>query len=124
MEIGAHTLEHPFLSTLTDDEAAAEIGGSRDLIASRLGVAVHGLAYPGGDYGPGTAQVCERLGLAHALTTRAGDVLPGASRFELRRRGLSEGACLGPGGRFSGRLAIAELDGAFDRLRRVEEAAA
>jgi hypothetical protein len=35
----------------------------------------------------------------------------------LLRRGLSEGACLGPGGRFSARLTLAELDGRFERLR-------
>jgi hypothetical protein len=55
--------------------------------------------------------------LSYAVTTQTGDNRPGAPRYQLRRRGFNEGACLGPGGRFSSRLAMAELDGAFDRLR-------
>jgi peptidoglycan/xylan/chitin deacetylase (PgdA/CDA1 family) len=37
MEVGAHTLTHPFLSTLPAAEQEAEIVGSFDLIARRLG---------------------------------------------------------------------------------------
>lgn len=124
MEIGAHTLTHPFLSRLDESGQRREIAGSRALIAERLGVTPEGFAYPGGDHDAVSIRVCEHAGLAHAVTTRAGDVPAGAPRFELWRRGLSEGACLGPGGRFSTRLARAELDGAFDGLRRRAEVAA
>src|SRR6185436_1671167 len=117
MEVGAHTLTHPFLSRLGAEAQREEIGGSRALIASRLGVTPRGIAYPGGDHDAVSIAICEREGFEHAVTTRTGDVQAGAARFELRRRGLSDGACLGPGGRFSDRLARAELDGAFDRLR-------
>ncbi len=117
MEIGAHTLAHPFLGTLTYEEQVAEIDGSRALIERRLGVRPAGLAYPVGDYNGDTLAACRDLGLTHAVTTRRGDVAAGALPFELRRRGLSDGACLGPGGRFSAHLTVAELDGAFDRLR-------
>ena len=123
MEVGAHTMSHPHLSLLPADEQRREIEGSRDLIAQRLGVTPAGLAYPGGDHNADTVRICEAIGLAYAVTTRAGDVAPGDPRYELRRRGLSEGACLGPDGHFSNRLARAELDGAFDRLRGVEEVA-
>lgn len=124
MEIGAHTLTHPFLSRLGAAAQRAEIAGSRDLIAARLGVTPRGLAYPGGDHDATSIAACREAGLEHAVTTRAGDAGPRDPRFELRRRGLSEGACLGPGGRFSARLARAELDGAFDRMRGAVEAAA
>lgn len=117
MEVGAHTLTHPFLSLLSEDEQAHEIGGSIDRIEQRLGVRPTGLAYPVGDYDARTLRVVEAAGLAHAVTTRAGDVTAASPRFELLRRGLSEGACLGPGGRFSDHLTRAELDGAFDGLR-------
>jgi len=123
MEVGAHTLTHPFLSLLGVPDQRLEIEGSRDLVARRLGVSPAGLAYPGGDHDVDSVRICEAIGLTHAVTTRSGDVAPGEPCFELRRRGLSEGACLGPGGRFSSRLARAELDGAFDRLRQVEEVA-
>lgn len=123
MEIGAHTMRHPHLSLLDPGAQRAEIADSTALIERRLGVRVSGLAYPGGDYDARTVEIVRKLGFAHAVATRAGDVLPGDSPFELRRRGLSEGACLGPTGRFSARLTRAELEGAFDRLRGVREAA-
>ncbi len=117
MELGAHTLSHPFLSLLDRPAQDREIAGSIDRIERRLGVRPRGLAYPGGDYDAASVAIARARGLEYAVTTRAGDVAPAAARFELPRRGLSDGACLGPDGRFSRRLARAELDGAFDRLR-------
>jgi peptidoglycan/xylan/chitin deacetylase (PgdA/CDA1 family) len=123
MEVGAHTLTHPFLSLLPPAGQRAEIAGSIETIERRLGVRPRGLAYPGGDHDDVTVEVAGSLGLSHAVTTRRGDNGPATPRLRLSRRGLSEGACLGPGGRFSRRLAAAELDGAFDRLRGAAEAA-
>jgi peptidoglycan/xylan/chitin deacetylase (PgdA/CDA1 family) len=123
MEIGAHTLNHPFLARLNEAEQRREIEGSRDLIAARLGVTPLGLAYPGGDHDAASIRIVTGAGFAHAVTTRPGDAAPGSPMFQLPRRGLSDGACLGPGGRFSSRLARAELDGAFDALRGTEAAA-
>ena len=123
MEVGAHTLTHPHLTTLEPGAQAREIAGSADLIERRLGVRPTGFAYPGGDYDARTLEVMRASGLDYAVTTRAGVNGTGAERFELRRRGLSEGACLGPSGRFSRRLAMAELNGAFDALRASREVA-
>lgn len=117
MEVGAHTLDHPFLSLLDPAAQQREIQGSVELIEQRLGVRPPGFAYPGGDYDRHSVAAAEAAGLSHAVTTRAGDNHPGAQRLELARRGLPEGACLGPGGGFSRHLVVAELDGAFDRLR-------
>ena len=124
MEIGAHTLTHPHLSLLAPAEQRVEIHGSVQLIRERLGITPAGFAYPGGDYDPASVAAVRSAGLAHAVTTRVGDVLPGTEVWTLARRGLSEGACLGPTGTFSARLARAELHGAFDRLRGVGEVAA
>lgn len=124
MEIGAHTLVHPHLSLLTPAEQQLEITGSVTLIRERLGLDPGGLAYPGGDHDAASIAAVKSAGLAHAVTTRAGDVRPGADPWTLVRRGLSEGACLGPTGAFSRRLAGAELAGAFDRLRGVATEAA
>jgi peptidoglycan/xylan/chitin deacetylase (PgdA/CDA1 family) len=120
MEVGAHTLTHPFLSTLPAAEQAAEIGGSFELIARRLGERPRGLAYPGGDHDAASVAASRAAGAAWAVTTRAGENRPDVPVFELLRRGLSEGACLGPGGRFSARLTEAEMDGRFEwwRARR------
>jgi peptidoglycan/xylan/chitin deacetylase (PgdA/CDA1 family) len=120
MEVGAHTLSHPFLSLLDSHDQHGEIAGSVELVHERLGVRPSGFAYPGGDHDARTLDHVEALALEHAVTTRTGDNGSGSPRFALRRRGLSDGACLDPRGRFSARLARAELDGAFDRWRGVE----
>jgi peptidoglycan/xylan/chitin deacetylase (PgdA/CDA1 family) len=122
MEVGAHTLEHPWLSLLPRAEQEREIAGSIEWIARRLGVRARGLAYPDGDHDAVTIEVARSCGLDHAVTTQAGTNVASTPRFELVRRGLSEGACLGPAGRFSRRLARAELEGVFDRLRGIETA--
>ncbi len=117
MEVGAHTLTHPHLSLLTPAEQRLEIHGSVALVADRLGTLPSGFAFPGGDYDPASVAAVRAARVSHAVTTRAGDVTPGADPWTLARRGLSEGACLGPRGRFSRSMALAELRGAFDGLR-------
>jgi peptidoglycan/xylan/chitin deacetylase (PgdA/CDA1 family) len=117
MELGAHTLTHPFLTTLPAADQAAEIAGSFALIARRLGERPCGLAYPGGDHDAASVAAARDAGAAWAVTTHPGENRMDAPAFGLLRRGLSEGACLGPGGRFSARLMLAELDGRFERLR-------
>ena len=122
MEVGAHTLTHPFLSLCDASRQRAEIQGSMTLLAGRLGVRPAGFAYPGGDYDATTLAEVGLAGLEWAVATRRGDNVASSPRFELNRRGLSDGACLSPRGGFSRRLALAELHGAFDRLRGVEVA--
>src|SRR5206468_8501983 len=100
-----HTMTHPHLSLLSEAEQRREIGESVELIARKLGVRPEGFAYPGGDFDVRTVEAAKASGVAYAVTTRAGDNRTGAPRFELRRRGFSDGACLGPGGKFSPRLA-------------------
>ena len=45
-EIGSHTLTHPNLPTLTDDQVAVEVADSKSLIESRTGKKCVSLAYP------------------------------------------------------------------------------
>lgn len=123
MELGAHTLTHPFLDRLDKAEQWREIGASVGLIEAHLGVRVEGLAYPGGAFNAESVEAANGCGLRHAVTTVAGDNAKHSPRFELKRRGFDEGMCLGPDGRFSRRLARAELEGAFDALRRARQEA-
>lgn len=48
--IGSHTLTHPFLSRLNEQQARAEIADSRDEIAQQIGKAVDYFCYPAGDF--------------------------------------------------------------------------
>lgn len=118
MELGAHTLSHPFLSLLPEPAQLAEIAGSAERIHAVTGTTVTGLAYPNGDHDARTVSAAQAAGLRYAVTTRAGDVRAGDAPFTLLRRGLPEGAVLGPRRRFSAHMTRAELSGRFDRLRR------
>ncbi len=117
MEAGAHTMTHPFLSLLPPAEQLQELAASATLIRDRLGATVTGVAYPNGDHDAHTIDAARAAGFAYAVSTRAGDCVPGAPRWSLPRRALPEGACTGPGGRFSEHMMVAELNGAFDWLR-------
>lgn len=73
--IGAHTLTHPALSKLTEQEFRYEVCGSRDLLQQRLKIQVDHFAYPFGD--PGSAasrefELMSDLGFKTSTTTRKG----------------------------------------------------
>lgn len=50
IEIGSHTVTHPYLSNLTDDEAVFELLESKKIIEGWTKKDVKGIAYPGGSY--------------------------------------------------------------------------
>jgi peptidoglycan/xylan/chitin deacetylase (PgdA/CDA1 family) len=49
VELGAHTASHPFLSRMSEQDAAAELDSSKKEIEDRTGRTVSTLAYPYGD---------------------------------------------------------------------------
>ena len=63
MELGAHTLTHPFLSLLSESEQLAEIAGSVERIRAVTGAEVVGLAYPNGDHDAVTVRAAQAAGL-------------------------------------------------------------
>lgn len=86
--IGAHTLSHPRLAKLGEEEARAEIAGSRDRILSELGIDARHFAYPVGDpgsAGPRDHALAREAGFATAVTTVPGVLRPGAGLHALPR---------------------------------------
>jgi len=78
--IGAHTLTHPVLSSLSEERARIEIAQSKAVLERRLAMPVHHFAYPfGGDYACCLRE--ERLvmeaGFKTAITTRLGHINSG-----------------------------------------------
>lgn len=77
VEIGAHTLTHPPLATLSIEAACAEMAGSRDRLEREIGQPVRHFAFP---YGvPGTAgareqELAARLGFSTAVTADPGNL--------------------------------------------------
>ena len=73
--IGAHTVTHPVLATLTEEEARAEVVQSRSAIQAKLGKQVRHFAYPVGarcDAGPREFRLAREAGFETAVTTRPG----------------------------------------------------
>ncbi len=91
--IGAHTVTHPILSRMSDDDAAREISESRRMIEAGCGIAPRAFAYPNGqatDYTETTVRLVREAGFQCAVTTRFGVNGPLTPRLELRRGGSYE----------------------------------
>lgn len=89
MQIGAHTVSHPILSRLTDEQARQEILGSKHFLEQLLGERVGLFAYPNGkpgeDYTPATVEVIRGLDFDAAVSTQWGASGVGADLLQLRR---------------------------------------
>jgi peptidoglycan/xylan/chitin deacetylase (PgdA/CDA1 family) len=68
--IGAHTRTHRPLPTLAEEEARAEVGGSRADLESVLGTPVPTFAYPYGELDDAAVDASERAAFVAACTTR------------------------------------------------------
>jgi len=105
MSIGAHTVHHPILTTLTDNEAQFEIRQSRDMLEAMIGSPVTVFAYPNGqpetDYGRRDIAVLEKLGIKVAVSTAWGVCTRGSDLRQLPR--------FTPWDRTSGRFALRML---------------
>jgi peptidoglycan/xylan/chitin deacetylase (PgdA/CDA1 family) len=69
MEIGAHSLTHPDLTTLGLEDIRAQVGQSGAAIAAELGAPVRSFCYPGGRYTDTVAAVASESGYTSATTT-------------------------------------------------------
>lgn len=88
--IGAHTVTHPILSRLSEDEARAEVVQSGRMVEAVCGRRTRAFAYPNGhpaDYGPAVAAMVREAGFTCAVTTRFGVNTAATSPYELRRGG-------------------------------------
>ncbi|QDZ08135.1 polysaccharide deacetylase family protein [Sphingomonas panacisoli] len=62
MTFGNHTITHPNLERLSDDEQFAEFAGAQDAIGRKIGL-VTSLAYPFGHHSGSSADIAARAGL-------------------------------------------------------------
>ncbi len=89
MQIGAHTVSHPILARLTDEQARQEIGVSKTYLEQLLGESVGLFAYPNGkpseDYSPQTVDVVRSLGFDAAVSTQWGASGGADDMFQIRR---------------------------------------
>ena len=92
VEIGAHTITHARISSLSPADALTEIKGSRARLSDRLGIEARHFAFPygrSGDCGPRDFALVREAGFATAATTRKGLVRNGQLPFELPRNTIN-----------------------------------
>jgi peptidoglycan/xylan/chitin deacetylase (PgdA/CDA1 family) len=90
MQIGAHTVSHPILAKLDANQAADEIGRSREVLEGLLGEKVGMFAYPNGkpgtDYLPDVhPRLVRELGFDAAVSTRWAAARRGEDAFQIPR---------------------------------------
>jgi len=108
IDLGAHTLTHPNLTTLDDEALWREIAESRDRIEQRTSTRVRSFCYPRGDFDARVKGVVREAGYELACTTMEGCVTPDTHPFSLRRTFIANDDTL--------RDFRRKLEGSFDLL--------
>jgi peptidoglycan/xylan/chitin deacetylase (PgdA/CDA1 family) len=88
---GAHTLDHPILTFVPEEEARRQIRESKARIEVELGSKVTMFAYPNGaasDFDRTTERIVEEEGLSLAVTTVSGANDESTNPYALRRTGM------------------------------------
>lgn len=89
MEVGAHTVTHPILRSISDDQAAAEMSESRSSLEALTGTRVGAFAYPNGrlgdDYDARHAEIARRVGFDLAVSTNGGSARAESDPYQLPR---------------------------------------
>jgi len=95
MDIESHTVSHPDLRTLGAAGLAAELGRSREALATELGAGARFLSYPQGRFDKTVIAAARAAGYLGAVTTRhPGRLLSPISTFVWQRTRVSPGLSL------------------------------
>jgi len=89
-EIGAHTMTHPSLPTLSPEQQMKEISGSRMQCERWTGAAPAAFAYPYGDFDARSAAIVADSGFSLACSAKAELVWEYTSRYLLPRVAVSD----------------------------------
>lgn len=89
MDVGAHTVTHPILARVSDEESRQEIVGSVQNLRDRLGAPIVSFAYPNGrptrDYTRRDVELVRQAGVKVAVSTAWGHADARMDRFQLAR---------------------------------------
>jgi peptidoglycan/xylan/chitin deacetylase (PgdA/CDA1 family) len=89
MEIGAHTLRHPLLKVISDEQAWSEVVSGKEILEDIICDRVDWFAYPHGfptrDFTRVHVEMVRQAGYAGAVTTSWGSVSYGSDYFQLPR---------------------------------------
>jgi peptidoglycan/xylan/chitin deacetylase (PgdA/CDA1 family) len=90
VEIGAHTINHPILPTLSYSEQQAEIVGSKQALEQLTGKPVTGFSYPFGALSERTVEIVRNAGFSCACTTKPSAAWRYTDRFRLPRMAIED----------------------------------
>ncbi|GAB1545566.1 hypothetical protein NUACC21_82420 [Scytonema sp. NUACC21] len=85
IEVGAHTVNHPFLSTLSGSKQQYEIEHSKTRLEEIIERPVNSFAYPHGDYTGQTVELARKVGFVCACSTIPTKVQRNNDCFQLPR---------------------------------------
>jgi len=83
-EIGSHTHDHCYLTSLPPGQAQSQIIDGKHRLEEILGKKVAGFCYPGGKYDPGHRNMVESAGFRYARTTMNLCFAPGSDPFRMQ----------------------------------------
>jgi peptidoglycan/xylan/chitin deacetylase (PgdA/CDA1 family) len=86
LDFQAHSLTHPNLLELDDEDCRREIAGSKLALEERLGRSVDAFSYPAGLFGERERRFVMEAGFRAAVSCEPGVNLAETDRFALRRR--------------------------------------
>jgi peptidoglycan/xylan/chitin deacetylase (PgdA/CDA1 family) len=85
IEIGAHSVTHPFLDRLPPAAQRLEIHQSKEVLEKLLGQSLAGFSYPNGAASQDTRAIVEDVGFAFACASTSDVTSHGSDRFYLPR---------------------------------------
>jgi peptidoglycan/xylan/chitin deacetylase (PgdA/CDA1 family) len=99
MTIGSHTVSHPILSSLTEDQAMNELQNSRLMIENVINQPVKHIAYPNGpgvkNFSAETLRLTRECDYQAGWTSERGPIVSDSERFSLPRQGVNQALNLG-----------------------------
>jgi peptidoglycan/xylan/chitin deacetylase (PgdA/CDA1 family) len=91
MEVGSHSLTHPFVNGLDRDGLVREFGESKRMLEERLGIAVRSASLPRGWEPPALRPVLGELGYRVFCTSRVAWWYPGGDPLAIPRIAVRRG---------------------------------
>ena len=85
VEVGAHTVTHPFLPDIAPENAWEEISRAKDEIEDRLGREVQAFSYPNSKHNPLIREMVQRAGYRLAFGGNSGLSHRETDRYNLHR---------------------------------------
>jgi peptidoglycan/xylan/chitin deacetylase (PgdA/CDA1 family) len=83
--LGSHTLTHPFLPSIGDDEARREIAGSRTALEGILNRKIGLFSFPFGGFNQRSIELCREAGYDRVFTTLPNFALVQPNEFVVGR---------------------------------------